>query len=109
LELFFADETYRTFHSEIKCIFDFNLYFANLLYKPCKLYLPLTSFNNHQIYLTSFSARHLTGTDVTLVLGGGGAKGCAHIGVIKALMEQGIPIDKVAGVSIGAIVGIFLW
>jgi lysophospholipid hydrolase len=57
----------------------------------------------------NFSARHLTGTDVTLVLGGGGAKGCAHTGVIRALMEQGIPIDKLGGVSMGAIVGIFYW
>ncbi len=42
---------------------------------------------------------------VGLVLSGGGAKGIAHIGVIKALEEQGIPIDYVAGTSMGAIVG----
>ena len=42
---------------------------------------------------------------VGLVLSGGGAKGAAHIGVIKALEENGIPIDYVAGTSIGAIVG----
>jgi len=42
---------------------------------------------------------------VGLVLSGGGAKGAAHIGVIKALEESGIPIDYVAGTSIGAIVG----
>ncbi|MDR2468953.1 MAG: patatin-like phospholipase family protein [Tannerella sp.] len=42
---------------------------------------------------------------VGLVLSGGGAKGAAHIGVIKALEEYGIPIDCVAGTSIGAIVG----
>lgn len=42
---------------------------------------------------------------VGLVLSGGGAKGIAEIGVIKALEENNIPIDYVAGTSMGAIVG----
>ena len=42
---------------------------------------------------------------VGLVLSGGGAKGIAHIGVIKALEENDIPIDYVTGTSMGAIVG----
>lgn len=42
---------------------------------------------------------------VGLVLSGGGAKGIAHIGVIKALEENDIPIDYIAGTSMGAIVG----
>ena len=42
---------------------------------------------------------------VGLVLSGGGAKGAAHIGVIKALEENNVPIDYVAGTSIGAIIG----
>ena len=42
---------------------------------------------------------------VGLVLSGGGATGAAHLGVIKALEENNIPIDYVAGTSIGAIVG----
>ncbi|MFN8166339.1 MAG: patatin-like phospholipase family protein [Bacteroidia bacterium] len=41
---------------------------------------------------------------VGLVLSGGGARGMAHIGVIKALEENGIPIDYIAGTSAGAIV-----
>lgn len=41
---------------------------------------------------------------VGLVLSGGGAKGMAHIGVIKVLEENNIPIDYIAGTSIGAIV-----
>lgn len=44
---------------------------------------------------------------VGLVLSGGGAKGIAHIGVIKALEEKGIPVDYVAGTSMGAVVGSF--
>ena len=42
---------------------------------------------------------------VGLVLSGGGAKGLSHIGVIKALEENGIPIDYICGTSIGAIIG----
>ncbi len=42
---------------------------------------------------------------VGLVLSGGGAKGCTHVGVIKALEENNIPIDYIAGTSMGAIVG----
>ena len=50
-------------------------------------------------------ARHITGRAVGLVLGGGGARGMAHIGVIRALQELGIPIDRIGGTSIGAAVG----
>ena len=45
------------------------------------------------------------GQRVGLVLSGGGAKGVAHIGVIKALEDNDIPIDYVTGTSAGAIVG----
>jgi NTE family protein len=48
-------------------------------------------------------ARLLTGRGVGLVLSGGGARGFAHIGVIRALAEASIPIDVVGGTSIGAI------
>lgn len=42
---------------------------------------------------------------VALVLGGGGARGAAHIGVIEALEAQHVPIDIIVGTSIGAFVG----
>lgn len=47
----------------------------------------------------------LSGQKVGLVLSGGGSKGVAHIGVIKALEEHHIPIDYITGTSMGAIVG----
>lgn len=50
---------------------------------------------------------HAERKKVGLVLGGGGAKGAAHVGVLKVLEEAGIPIDYIAGTSIGAIVGAF--
>ncbi len=42
---------------------------------------------------------------VGLVLSGGGARGAAHVGVIKELQRQNIPIDVITGTSMGAIVG----
>ena len=42
---------------------------------------------------------------VGVVLSGGGAKGFAHVGVLKVLEEIGIPIDYIAGTSMGAVVG----
>jgi len=42
---------------------------------------------------------------VGVVMGGGGAKGAAHIGVLKYIEEMGIPVDYVAGTSMGSIMG----
>ncbi len=42
---------------------------------------------------------------IGLVLGGGGARGAAHVGVLKALKEMNIPIDYVTGTSMGSVVG----
>ena len=42
---------------------------------------------------------------VGLVLSGGGAKGLTHIGIIRALEENNIPIDYITGTSMGAIIG----
>lgn len=50
-------------------------------------------------------SRILTGTAVGLVLGGGGARGMAHLGLLRVLEEEGIPIDHIVGVSIGAFIG----
>lgn len=49
-------------------------------------------------------ARMLAGRAVGLVLAGGGARGFAHIGVIKALRAAGVPFDIIGGASMGAIV-----
>jgi len=45
--------------------------------------------------------------NITLALGGGGAKGNAHIGVIRRLAQEGIKIDAIAGTSFGGLVAIF--
>jgi len=51
-------------------------------------------------------ARILANKAIGLVLGGGGAKGFAHMGVVKALYEMGIEIDFLGGTSAGALYGL---
>ena len=55
--------------------------------------------------MTAITSAASSRQTVGLVLSGGGAKGAAHIGVLKALEEEGIPIDYIAGTSMGAIIG----
>jgi NTE family protein len=49
-------------------------------------------------------ARFIAGRAIGLVLAGGGARGFAHIGVIKALTEAGVPFDHLGGTSMGAVI-----
>uniref|UniRef100_A0A8C8HJY9 lysophospholipase n=1 Tax=Oncorhynchus tshawytscha TaxID=74940 RepID=A0A8C8HJY9_ONCTS len=50
-------------------------------------------------------ARVLTGNTIALVLGGGGARGCSQVGILRAINEAGIPVDMVGGTSIGSLMG----
>ncbi|VDM09422.1 unnamed protein product [Wuchereria bancrofti] len=50
-------------------------------------------------------ARILTGNAIGVVLGGGGARGASHVGVLRAMQEHGIPIDMIGGTSIGSMIG----
>nr|WP_321400736.1 cyclic nucleotide-binding and patatin-like phospholipase domain-containing protein [uncultured Desulfobacter sp.] len=49
--------------------------------------------------------RFLVGKAVGVVLGGGGARGFAHLGALKAFEEKGIPVDLIGGNSMGALIG----
>ncbi len=64
-------------------------------------------YSNSQAYKSDFNrlARILSGKAVGLVLGGGGARGIAHLGILRALEDQGIPVDMIGGTSIGSFVG----
>jgi NTE family protein len=53
-------------------------------------------------------ARIQSRTAVGLVLAGGGARGCAHLGVYRALQERGIEVDCVGGTSIGAVMAAYI-
>jgi NTE family protein len=58
--------------------------------------------------ITSYGAEapHVAGRPrIGLVLAGGGAKGGAHVGVLKVLEELHVPIDCIAGTSMGALIG----
>ena len=58
-------------------------------------------------YIVVYSQENTVNKDIKvgLVLSGGGAKGLAHIGVLKVLEETGIRIDYIGGTSMGAMVG----
>lgn len=64
------------------------------------LFLSLSLFIAH-----TMTAQTAPRKKVAVVLSGGGAKGMAHIGVLKVLEEAGIPIDIITGTSMGSIVG----
>jgi len=55
--------------------------------------------------LLTIATSHAERPRIGLVLGGGGARGAAHIGVLKELERHRVPIDAIAGTSMGAIVG----
>ncbi len=57
------------------------------------------------IVVTSFGQENQIRPKIGLALSGGGAKGLAHIGVLKVLEEAGVPIDYIGGTSMGSIVG----
>lgn len=61
-------------------------------------------------HMNDFSrmARRITGRSIGLVMGGGGARGIAHLGIIKAIQEAGISVDMVGGTSQGAFVAALL-
>ena len=63
-------------------------------------------FSSIALYLfSSVSLAAETRPKIGLVLAGGGAKGAAHIGVLKALEEMNIPVDYITGTSMGAYIG----
>lgn len=67
----------------------------------CVIFLALISHKAFSQNSTTIENRPKVG----LVLSGGGAKGAAHIGVLKYIEEAGIPIDFIAGTSMGSIIG----
>lgn len=71
---------------------------------------PRTLRLHHQVRLGHVGdmarlARRLTGRAIGVVLGGGGARGHAHIGALRALEQAGVPIDVIGGTSMGALIG----
>ncbi|XP_052757795.1 neuropathy target esterase sws isoform X1 [Galleria mellonella] len=98
--------TWVSQHHHVRC--PHRMFTRKSQYRISELYTKvlMSEANVHSDF--SRLARWLTGTSVGLVLGGGGARGAAHVGMIRAIQEAGIPIDMVGGVSIGAFMGA-LW
>ncbi len=65
----------------------------------------MVTFRHIILFLLIFKALPVHSQKVGLVLSGGGAKGLAHIGTLKALEENNIPIDYITGTSMGGVVG----
>ncbi len=77
-----------------------------VLFKPChKLTKPNALIVKLCAVLLLLLSNVMSAQKVGVVLSGGGAGGLAHVGVLKALEEKGIPIDYITGTSIGALVG----
>lgn len=65
----------------------------------------LVSFVILAFLCSAYSAETTERLRVGLVLSGGGARGAAHVGVLKVLQELRVPVDAIAGTSMGAVVG----
>ena len=101
--LWLRNRNWISAHYHIKC--PSRMYFKKTQDKVEQMYARILSHPPDIHSDFSRLARMVTGTSVGLVLGGGGARGCSHVGMIKAILEAGIPIDTVAGVSIGSFIG----
>ena len=73
----------------------------------CSLWRKGPSRKSTAKVLAGLKAKEAARPKIGLALGSGGARGLAHIGAIKVLEEHGIPIDLIAGTSIGAMIGGF--
>lgn len=76
---------------------------------PLLLSLTLVACGHKPVYIPTPAnmphAKSLQDVNIALVLGGGGARGVAHAGVLSVLEENQIPIDLVVGTSIGSVMG----
>ncbi|CAF1377531.1 unnamed protein product [Rotaria sordida] len=99
------ERNWCTFHQHIRCP---ERVFRNINLECLNDYTDLLEPDPDPTTDFARMARFLTGTAIGLVLGGGGSRGCAHVGMIQAMHEAGIPIDLIGGTSIGAFMGA-LW
>lgn len=102
----FAEDEIKKQHAQVELVL---VHPANAIPKQTNRWLTVRkAHRHHHIRLgnpldVARVARFLTGNAVALVLAGGGARGFAHLGVIRALHESGVAIDAVGGASFGAL------
>lgn len=78
---------------------------ALLLFLSLQCFSTMTKAEAPSKAVNSVCPKNLKRPCIGLVLGGGGARGSAHIGVLRALEEHNVPVDMVVGTSMGAFVG----
>ena len=78
---------------------------ASREFKICESPLPHPWGKVHSASMERL-VHHLRGVKIGVALGGGGARGMAHLGVLNALDQNGIVIDAISGTSVGAMTGI---
>jgi len=88
------------FWQEITCLFKFRLSVFKIAFLLLVLFAPFQKAFSQDTKKDSIKR-----PKIGLVLSGGGAKGFAHIGVLKVLEEAGIKIDYIGGTSMGSIIG----
>ncbi len=112
-----VNETHEFDPTQIKDILNYDVFLSlphlkpdEFTFKPISAGFSIVIVNQGTEYgfVIRRLARQLSGVLVGLVLGGGAALGLAHVGVIKVLEEEGIPIDIVVGSSMGALIA-SLW
>jgi len=79
--------------------------FASREFKICESPLPHPWGKVHSASMERL-VHHLRGVRIGVALGGGGARGMAHLGVLNALDQHGIVADVIAGTSVGAMTGV---
>ena len=88
-----------------KCNFSKTLCFTLTLFCFCKISYSAQLQNINSALDTSAQPSTTERAKIGLVLSGGGARGFAHIGVLKVLEENNVPIDYIVGTSMGSIIG----
>jgi len=81
-----------------------SIFFFRFLH-TASMFLLLASNLQPAAAATGIEAGEISRPKIGLALSGGGARGAAHLGVIRVLEENNVPIDYIAGTSMGAIVG----
>ncbi len=109
-----VDVQHHLTHEEIKHILNYDVFLVlphltpkEFVFRPVTENFSIIEVDPSSEYARTIRrlSRQISGVLVGLVLGGGAALGMAHIGIIRVLEREGIPIDVVAGSSMGALIG----
>lgn len=86
-------------------LFAFTFFFSSTFCQPHLISIPIGLETTPTGNDAFFPYQQIERPKLALALSGGGARGLAHIGVLKVLERHGIPVDAIAGTSMGAVIG----